>query len=63
MNGAPEPIEPTSCPGLYIHDDGDGLEIVTHHGTDAFEKWKIAHWDTEALRDLAALCLRIADRT
>lgn len=57
-----EPVEPLDCEGLYIHDDGDGVEIVTHHGSPDFEKWKIHYWDRDALRALAAMCLRVAER-
>lgn len=44
--------------GFAIHDDGDGIEFITHHDTDEFEKWKLAYWDREAHHAVAALCLR-----
>lgn len=48
-------VEPISAPGLYIHDDGDGLEIVTKHGEPDFEKYKIDSWDQDGIAAVMAL--------
>jgi hypothetical protein len=49
-------VEPISCAGeLVIHDDGDGLEVVTYADGLVWGKYKIASWDKDGIAGVIAV--------